>query len=152
MRIGIGGDHAAFAMKNALADWLRARGHDVLDLGPPSADRVDYPDYAARVAQAVVDGRCERGVLVCGTGIGMSIAANKVPGIRAALVHDPFTARLAAEHNHANVLCFGARVHAFEYAVELVSAWLATPFDPRHQARLDKIGALEDGARGKGAA
>jgi ribose 5-phosphate isomerase B len=150
MRIGIGADHAAFSMKNALAESLRARGHEVVDLGPQTPDRVDYPDYAARVAAAVASGRCERGVLVCGTGIGMSIAANKVPGIRAALVHDPFTARLAAEHNHANVLCFGARVHALEYALELVSAWLATPFEPRHQPRLDKIGALEAAARGKG--
>lgn len=143
MRICIGADHAAFDLKNAIAEWLREQGHEVDDLGPATAERVDYPDYAEPVARAVAEGRADRGVLTCGTGIGMAIAACKVPGIRAALVHDPFTARLAAEHNNAQVLCLGGRIHAPAYALELVRAWLETPFEPRHQRRIDKITAIE---------
>ena len=104
---------------------------------------MDYPDQAGTVAEAVGAGEAELGLLVCGTGIGMSIAANKVAGIRAALVHDPITASLAAQHNNANVLCLGGRLMAKEYAISLVDAWLETPFEARHQHRLDKIATLE---------
>lgn len=153
MRICIASDHAAYDLKNAIAEWLRERGAEVDDLGPHTSERVDYPDYAERVARAVADGRCERGILTCGTGIGMSIAANKVPGVRAALVHDPFTAEMAAAHNDARVLCLGGRIHATAYALELVRIWLETGFEPRHQSRLDKISRIERGvASGEGGA
>jgi RpiB/LacA/LacB family sugar-phosphate isomerase len=140
----IGSDHAGYALKEFLKTHLSARGHLVIDKGCPSADRaVDYPDVAALVGRGVVQGEAPRGILVCGTGIGMSIAANKVPGIRAALVHDPFTAALAGRHNLANVLCLGGRLVAPEYAVELVEAWLHAAFEERHRPRLDKIQELE---------
>lgn len=144
MKIGVASDHAAVVMRQAIAEWLTSQGHEVLDLGPAPDVRVDYPDYAAQLCQAVVTGRVERGVLACGTGIGMSIAANKVRGIRAALVHDPYTAEMAAAHNHANVLCVGGRILAPDYGTLLVERWLATPFEERHVPRLDKITALED--------
>ena len=122
---------------------LRELGHAVVEVGPAPGERVDYPDQAATVARAVASGDADRGILMCGTGIGMSMAANKVPGIRAALVHDPVTARLAAMHNDANVLCLGGRLMATEYGLELVDLWLETPFELRHQPRLDKISGLE---------
>ena len=124
---------------------LAERGVVVADLGTAPGERVDYPDYAARVARKVVSGEYDAGVLVCGTGIGMSIAANKVNGVRAALVHDPFTARMAREHNDANILVLGGRLMAPQYAWECVHPWLQGSFEVRHQARLDKIAALEQG-------
>lgn len=142
-RIRVGSDHAAIGLRQAIVRHLRAGGYEVGEVGPAPGERSDYPDAAADVARAVVAGEVDRGVLVCGTGIGVSIAANKVPGVRAALVHDPVTARLAAEHNGAHVLCMGARLLAEEYALELVDTWLGTQFEQRHQARLDKIAALE---------
>lgn len=145
-RIRVGSDHAAIAMRQAVVRHLREGGFEVSEVGPAPGERSDYPDAAADVARAVAEGRADRGVLVCGTGIGMSIAANKIPGVRAALVHDPITARLAAEHNGAQVLCFGGRLLAVEYALELVDVWLRTEFEARHQARLDKITALEAGS------
>ncbi len=149
-RIDVGSDHAAVGLREAIAAHLRGRGLEVLEIGPSEGQRVDYPDPAAQVAGAVARGAADRGVLVCGTGIGVSIAANKVAGVRAALVHDPVTARLAAQHNDANVLCLGGRLLATEYALELVDVWLDTPFEARHQARLDKITALECPAPGAG--
>ncbi|MCB9730413.1 MAG: ribose 5-phosphate isomerase B [Deltaproteobacteria bacterium] len=146
MRIWVGSDHAAIALRQAIVRHLRSGGHSVDEVGPQAGERSDYPDAAEAVARAVAEGRADRGVLVCGTGIGVSIAANKVPGIRAALVHDPVTARLAAEHNDAQVLCMGGRLLALEYAVDLVDVWLQTAFEARHQARLDKITALEAGS------
>ena len=143
MRICIASDHAALEMKSALVDFLREAGHEVHDQGPQSADSVDYPDFAGKVARCVANGGAQRGILVCGTGIGMSIAANKIRGVRAALVHDPCTARMAAAHNDANVLCLGGRLLAPSYGCELVAVWLDTPFEPRHAARLDKIRRLE---------
>lgn len=143
MTIALGSDHAAFRMKAHLASALAARGYQVLDVGTHSEMSCDYPDFAAAVGAAVVRAEAALGVLVCGTGIGMSIAANKIPGIRAALVHDPVTARLARQHNDANVLCLGARLLAPEYAEELLLAWLDAAFEPRHLRRLDKIAALE---------
>jgi ribose 5-phosphate isomerase B len=122
---------------------LRALGHTVTEIGPAEGERCDYPDHAATVGRAVSAGTSDLGVLVCGTGIGVSIAANKIPGVRAALVHDVTTAKFAAQHNNANVLCLGGRLLAPQLALELVDAWLATPFETRHQHRLDKITALE---------
>ncbi len=139
----VGSDHAGFDLKESLKRHLEAAGHRVIDKGPPSTASVDYPDFAAAVGCALVAGEGERAVLICGTGIGMSIAANKVRGVRAALVHDPLTARLAREHNDANVLCLGARLLAAAYAEVLVDTWLSSAFEPRHQRRLDLIAGLE---------
>ena len=145
MRIALGSDHAAVDARQIVAAALAKAGHTALDLGCAAGERVDYPDFAAKVARAVVSGEADAGVLLCGTGIGMSIAANKIDGVRAALVHDVTTARLAAEHNDANVLCLGARVLGPITLVECTLAWLGTTFEPRHQARLAKIAALEAG-------
>lgn len=142
-RLVVGSDHAAVQLRCAIVAHLRALGHEVAEIGPSSGQRVDYPDQAAAVGRAVAGGDADLGVLVCGTGVGVCIAANKVRGVRAALVHDPVTARLAAMHNAANVLCLGGRLLATEYALGLVDEWLATPFEARHQPRLDKISALE---------
>lgn len=147
-RIHVGSDHAAVGLRQAVVAHLRTLGHEVSEVGPAEGERCDYPDHAATVARAVSDGTSSLGVLVCGTGIGVSIAANKVPGVRAALVHDVTTATLAAEHNNANVLCLGGRLLATQLALELVEAWLDTPFETRHQHRLDKITALEGPQRG----
>ena len=141
----VGSDHAGIGMRGALVAHLAARGHATREIGPAVGERADYPDAAAEVGRAVAADRDHaRGVLVCGTGIGMSIAANKVAGVRAALVHDLVTARLAAEHNAANVLCLGARLLANEYAVMCLDAWLDTAFESRHQVRVDKIAALDE--------
>jgi len=141
--IAVGSDHAAIALRSAIASHLAERGFDVVEHGPAEGEKSDYPDQARLVATAVVREEADLGVLCCGTGIGVSIAANKVDGIRAALVHDPVTARLAAQHNRANVLCLGGRLLAREYALELVDLWLDTAFEERHQRRLDLIAALE---------
>ena len=143
MRIAVGSDHAAVELRGQIAKHLMARGDDVVEFGPEAGASSGYPDQAADVASLVLEGGADRGVLVCGTGIGMSIAANKLPGIRAALVHDAHTARLAAEHNKANILCLGARVLAPALVLDCIDAWLDTPFEERHQRRLDKITALE---------
>ena len=143
MRIVLGADHGGVELKNQLADKLRRGGHSVEDLGTDGASSVDYPDFAHAVASCVAADTADRGILVCGTGIGMSIAANKVDGIRAALVHDVTTARLAAQHNNANVLCLGGRVLGAVTVVECIQAWLETDFETRHQNRLDKITSLE---------
>jgi ribose 5-phosphate isomerase B len=144
MRIAIGADHAGVALKDQLKQWLIARGDTVDDVGTFTADSVDYPDYAAAVAHAVANGTAERGVLVCGTGIGMAIAANKVAGIRAAPVVDEASARLSREHNNANVITLGARLTAVEEAQELLRLFLVTEYQGgRHQRRIDKISALE---------
>ena len=142
-RIVVGSDHAAVETRNAIAAHLADRGHEVRETGPEIGVRCDYPDEAELVARGVANGQFDLGVLVCGTGIGVSIAANKVPGIRAALVHDVTTATLAAQHNNANILCLGGRLLADVQAVALVDAWLETPFEARHQHRLDKITKLE---------
>jgi ribose 5-phosphate isomerase B len=140
----IGSDHGGLALKTALNSYLTRRGFQVTDAGTNSADSVDYPDFGQKVAETVVAGEAELGILICGTGIGMSIAANKVPGIRAALVTDVFMARMAKEHNNANVLVLGGRVLDEQKACDLVGAWLDATFEGgRHQTRLDKITALE---------
>ena len=145
MRIAIAGDHAGFDMKRDLAEILRNQGHDVLDLGTHSTAPVDYRDCAVSVADAVTGGRAERGIIVCGSGAGVSIAANKIPGIRAAVVHDTYTAHQAVEHDDMNVLCLGARVVGAAIAQEITAAFLRATFsaEERHQRRLAKILAIE---------
>lgn len=144
MRIAIASDHAGFEEKGLLGAYLREAGHEVSDLGPADGNRVDYPDFAQKVAQAVASGAAERGVLVCGTGIGMAIAANKVGGIRAANVTSPEFAALAREHNDANVVALSARFVSDQQNRAIVDAFLATDFaGGRHSARVDKIRALE---------
>ncbi len=144
MRIAIGADHAGVALKDQLKQWLIERGDTVDDVGTYTTDSVDYPDYAAKVGHAVADGRAERGVLVCGSGIGMAMAANKVAGIRAAAVVDEASARLSREHNDANVLTLGARLTAVDEARELLRIFLVTEYQGgRHQQRIDKISALD---------
>jgi ribose 5-phosphate isomerase B len=143
--IALGADHAGFPLKQDLKAWLTARGHQVLDFGTDSSDAVDYPDFAARVAEAVGMGAAERGVLVCGTGIGMAIAANKVAGVRAAPCADPDAARLSREHNDANILTLGARVVEGAVATAVLETWLATDFaGGRHARRVAKLMALEE--------
>lgn len=140
MKIAIGCDHGGFALKSSIVSLLQELGHDVEDLGTDSADSVDYPDYAKAVCGKVVDGVCDRGVLICGTGIGMSMVANKQQGIRAALCHEIFTARMSREHNDANVLCLGERVIGPGLALEVVRTWVNTEFGGgRHQRRIDKM-------------
>jgi ribose 5-phosphate isomerase B len=139
-RIAIVSDHAAFEMKAALAEHLREGGWDVLDLGTSSTDSVDYPDYGYRLAQAIADGRAARGVSLCGSGIGISIAVNRHPACRCALVSDGLSARLAREHNDANVIAMGARLIGIETAKDCLDQFLATPFaGGRHQRRVDKL-------------
>lgn len=140
----IGSDHGGLALKTALNSYLNRRGFQVTDAGTNGDASVDYPDFGQKVAETVISGEAELGILICGTGIGMSIAANKIPGIRAALVTDVFMARMAKEHNNANVLVLGGRVLDEQKACDLVGAWLDATFEGgRHQARLDKITALE---------
>ncbi len=143
MKIALGSDHGGYELKEHLKQALTETEHELVDLGTFSEESVDYPDYALAVAGNVASGECDLGVLVCGTGIGVSIAANKVPGIRAALAHDVATARLACEHNRANVLCLGGRLLAPSLAEEMVRAWLSAEFEERHQPRLDKITEIE---------
>ncbi|MDA8400482.1 MAG: ribose 5-phosphate isomerase B [Actinomycetota bacterium] len=144
MRVAVGSDHAGFRLKEALAEHLRTLGHDVMDLGTHSEEPVDYPDFGAAVGRAVMAGSADRGVCVCGTGIGISIAANKVFGIRAAVVHDVTSARLARQHNAAHIACFGARVTGPEVATDAVSVFMETAAEGgRHSMRVGKIAAIE---------
>lgn len=145
MRIAIAADHAGWPLKEELVRHLRTRGHDLLDLGTNSADPVDYPDYAAAVAERVTNGVVERGIVVCGSAAGACIAANKVPGVRAAACHDTYTAHQSVEHDDVNVLCLGARVIGLELAREIVDAWAGARFtgEERHRRRLEKVQALE---------
>jgi ribose 5-phosphate isomerase B len=144
MKIAIGADHAGFAAKEEIKTVIKALGHQVLDQGTTGEASVDYPDFAQKVAQAVVSGEADKGVLICGTGIGMSIAANKVEGIRAALIGDEKTAALSRQHNDANVFCAGARITPVVKIAESLKVWLQTPFEGgRHQNRVAKITALE---------
>ena len=145
MRVYIGSDHAGFAVKDFVKELLEKRGYEVEDLGTYSSERVDYPDYAKKVAQAVAKDSDSFGVLICGTGIGMSIAANKIKGIRAAEVHDYYTAQMARAHNDANVLCFGERVVGKGVIESIIEAWCTTSFEGgRHEQRVAKIMALEE--------
>ncbi|MEZ4239445.1 MAG: ribose 5-phosphate isomerase B [Myxococcota bacterium] len=143
MRIAIGSDHAGFELKAVLAAHLREAGHTVDDVGTHDTQSVDYPDYAGLVGHAVARGEAERGVLVCGTGQGMAMAANKIPGVRAAVVNDTFSARMVTLHNDARILCLGQRVVGQGLALELLDAWLGETFaGGRHAGRVAKIEAL----------
>jgi ribose 5-phosphate isomerase B len=140
LRIAIASDHAAFDLKAALARHLREAGHEVVDLGPPSADSVDYPLYGYKLADAVASGAVDRGVALCGSGIGISIAVNRNPACRCALVSEPLSAALARQHNDANVLAMGGRLVGPEMARACLDAFLATPFlGDRHQRRVDQL-------------
>jgi len=140
----IGSDHGGYELKQAIIKLLQERGIAYRDMGTSGDESVDYPDFADKVARAVTAGEADAGILICGTGIGMSISVNKRPGIRAALVHDPYTARMAREHNDANILVLGGRVLSAELAKEIVAVWLDSDYQGgRHQRRLDKIAALE---------
>ena len=151
-RIAIGSDHAGFSVKETIRTYLESAGYAVSDLGTSSEQSVDYPDYGQAVGQRVVSRQADFGIAVCGTGIGISIAANKVPGVRAALAHDLNTARLAREHNDANVLALGGRVVTGEAAIEMVHVFLTTAYlGGRHQRRLDKIAAIEKEERAEAA-
>ena len=142
-RVAIGSDHAGFALKGELAELLTVLGYEVNDLGTHSEDRVDYPDFGAAVAAEVAEGRADFGVCICGSGLGIAMAANKVPGVRAAPLHDATSARLAREHNDANVACFGARLIGPETAKEALGAFCATDFEGgRHAPRVQKLDSL----------
>ena len=148
MRIAIASDHAAIALKAVLADWLRAAGHEVDDLGPHDGTSVDYPDYGYKLADAVASGAAERGVALCGSGIGISIAVNRNPAVRCALVSEPLSAALSREHNDANVLAMGARLTGEAMAMACLDAFLSTPFaGGRHQ---HELGGKGHGARRPG--
>ena len=145
MRIAIGSDHRGFEVKRRIASVLQQMGHEVVDFGPEARESVDYPDFAFRVATAVSEGRVERGILVCGTGIGMCIAANKVPRVRAAPCHDSITAEMSRRHNDANVLCLSADLLGEELIERMVKIWLETPFEAgRHARRVEKIARFEN--------
>jgi ribose 5-phosphate isomerase B len=144
-RIVIGSDHSGFSVKETIRKYLEAAGYTVDDQGTSSEESVDYPDYGKAVGERVAAKQADLGIAVCGSGIGISIAANKVPGIRAALAHDVMTARLAREHNDANVLALGGRVVTGDTAIEMVQTFLTTAYlGGRHQRRLDKITQMED--------
>lgn len=146
MKIAIGNDHAAPELKMAVIEHLREKGIECVDMGCAVGERCDYPNAAKAVCEKVVSAECDLGILICGTGIGMSMAANKVKGIRAACCSEPFSARLTREHNNANVLCFGARVVGEGTAMDLVDAFVDTPFsnDERHIRRIDLISEIEN--------
>lgn len=146
MKIAIGNDHVAVDMKNHIKKYLEEKGYEVINFGTDSTDRCDYPVYGKRVAEAVARGECERGILICGTGIGISLAANKVKGIRAAVCSEAYSARLARQHNDANIIAFGARVVGEATAEMLVAEFLSTEYEGgRHQNRIDMITAIEQG-------
>jgi ribose 5-phosphate isomerase B len=153
MKIAAGADHAGYEAKEHLKRWLIERGHEVDDLGTHGSASVDYPDFAGRVSRAVTSGQAELGLLICGSGIGMSIAANKVPGIRAAHCTESYQARVARQHNDANVLCLGARVSGFGVMEDTLASFLSHTFEGgRHAARVEKIHRLEtiDSETGRG--
>jgi ribose 5-phosphate isomerase B len=144
MRVAIGSDHRGFETKQRVRSLLDKLGHEVIDVGPATKESVDYPDYAFLVAQAVSQGTAERGILACGTGIGMCIAANKVPGVRAAPCHDCVTAEMSRRHNDANILCLSADLLGEELTDQMVRIWLECPFEGgRHARRVDKIAQFE---------
>ena len=148
MRISIGADHAGFTLKQHVVEYLRALGHDVDDRGTHTEESVDYPAICAEVGRAVVEGRADRGIVIGGSGQGEQIAANKIPGVRAALCNDLYTARMSREHNDANVLALGGRIVASGLADDIVKLWIGTAFEGgRHKRRVDQIHAIENGGR-----
>jgi ribose 5-phosphate isomerase B len=149
MRIGIASDHGGYTLKTHVIKDLEAKGITVVDYGTDSETSVDYPDFAKKVATGVKEGAVDFGIAMCGTGIGISIAANKIKGIRAALVHDTNTARLAREHNNANIIALGGRTTTPDEAMDIIGAFMEARFESRHQTRLDKIDDLEKGDHGQ---
>ncbi len=148
MKIGIGNDHAGLGLKEEIMRYLKDNNFDIVDYGTNGTESVDYPDYGLKVAQAVAEGECERGIVICGTGIGISVSANKVPGIRAALCTNCFMARMSREHNDANILALGERVVGAGLALEIIDVWLKTEFaGGRHQTRVEKIAGIEKKCR-----
>ena len=146
MKIAIGNDHTAVAMKNHITKYLEEQGHEIINFGTDSEERCDYPIYGKKVAEAVASGQCERGILICGTGIGISLAANKVKGIRAAVCSESYSARLTRQHNNANIIAFGARVVGEATAEAIVDAFIGAEYEGgRHQKRIDMITAIEQG-------
>ena len=145
MKIAIACDHGAVSLKNAVAEHLKKNGYEVSDFGTHTLDSCDYPDFAGAAARAVAAGECDRGIVMCTTGIGMSVAANKVKGIRCALLHDPMSARMTREHNDTNMMALGAGVTEEAFALELADTWLATEFsgDERHCRRIARVMELE---------
>jgi len=143
MKYFIGADHAGIDIKAYVKELFEARGHEVIDLGPNTKDRVDYPDFAAKVCENVLENEGSKGILICGSGIGMSMAANKFDGIRAALCHNEYSAKMAREHNDANVICLGERVSGYGMVEAIVDAWNEASFEGgRHEGRVEKINAL----------
>lgn len=146
MKIAIGNDHVAVEMKQHITKYLEEKGHEIVNFGTDSTERCDYPVYGKKVAEAVAKGDCERGILICGTGIGISLAANKVKGIRAAVCSEAYSARLTRQHNDANIIAFGARVVGTATAEMIVDEFLNTEYEGgRHQRRIDMITAIEQG-------
>ena len=145
MKIAIGCDHGAFDLKNVVVKHLQGKGYEVADFGCYSLDSCDYPDFAKAAAEAVASGECEKGIVLCTTGIGISIAANKVKGIRCALLSDPLSARMTREHNDTNMMAMGAGIVGQNLALEIVDTWIGTAFsgEAKHQRRIDKVMALE---------
>ena len=146
MKIALGCDHGALDLKNAVAAHLEKKGHEVVDFGTYTLDSCDYPDFAEKAAKAVAHGECEKGIVMCTTGIGSSIAANKVDGIRCALLHDVWSAKMTRAHNDTNMMAMGAAVTGKMLALEIVDAWLGTEFshEEKHQRRIDKVMTLEN--------
>jgi RpiB/LacA/LacB family sugar-phosphate isomerase len=145
MRIAIGSDHAGYELKQNLAAYVKSLGHEVQDLGTHSTEPVDYPDYAEAVGKAIIDGTADRGILICGSGVGASVAANKMPGVRAGISHDTYSAHQGVEHDDVNVLVVGARIIGIELAREIVRTFLDARFseEERHRRRLDKVNDIE---------
>ena len=147
MRIAIASDHAGFAYKQILLNDIRSRGYEIDDLGTHNEEPTDYPDHAADIAHAILNGQAGKGIIICGSGVGVSVAANKFPGIRAGVCHDTYSAHQSVEHDDVNVLCLGERVIGIELAREIIFSFLKAVFskEPRHQRRLDKIKLIEAG-------
>ncbi len=145
MKISIACDHGAYMLKNKVAQHLKDQGHEVVDFGTNGPESCDYPDFAAQAARAVADGTCEKGIVLCTTGIGVSITANKIHGIRCALLSDVLSAKMTRLHNDTNMMALGAGIVGENLALEIVDTWVSTPFsgEPRHQRRIDKVMALE---------
>ncbi len=145
MRVAVGADHAGFPLKDTVIEQLKSLGHEVIDCGTHSTDAVDYPDFAQAVAEKVGSGEAERGIVLCGSGVGATVAANKVPGVRACLCHDTYSAHQGVEHDDLNVLCLGARIIGSELAREIVQAFIGAKFsgEERHRRRLNKVLEIE---------
>ena len=144
MKIAIGNDHSAVELKNIIVDFLKEKGIEVLNLGTDSSESCDYPVYGEKVGRAVVSGEADLGIAICGTGLGISLAANKVKGVRACVCSEPYTARLSKQHNNSNIIAFGARVIGIETAKMIVDEWLAASYEGgRHQTRVDMISEIE---------